>query len=577
MKYTIRQSKHFKNFIEIETQIENINQNQLVLHLSKWRPGRYEFSNYPKNIRNFKAFDENQNSIKFQKTERNKWQLETKNLTKLKVSFEYFAFELNAGASWSDENFLYVNPINCIPYLIERKDEASELTIEVPENYEIAIGLKALQKNTFLAKNFDELAEAPFIASPNLKHQQFKVKGLDFHIWIQGECQANWEKIIADCKAYSIVQIEMMGDFPVQDFHFLYILTPFRSYHGVEHTNSTVITLGPGYELMSSNIYTDFLGVSSHELFHVWNIKNIRPAAMLPYDYDQENYSKLGYVYEGFTTYYGDLFLARAKVFDINAYFNEINIYLKKHLYNYGRYNLSVAASSLDTWVDGYVSGIPNRKTSIYTEGAINALILDLKIRKASKNQNSLDDVLRSLYENFGKKNKGYSEKDLIEIVNELTKKDFSEHFEIFYNSPISLEKPLNEMLEYVGCRLIKYSANKFYEKVFGFRFNSKQQVYDIAPCSPAALSSLGLEDEIIAVNNIKADYSNLDQLIQHALSNSNEIELALFTAQKILKKIRLAKNDAHSFYDNYKISILSEIDNNQKENFKLWCGLELI
>src|SRR6185369_4870034 len=115
-----------------------------------------------------------------------------------------------------------------------------------------------------------------------------------------------------------------------------------------------------------------------------------------PYDYTQENYSRLGYVAEGVTTYYGDLFLARSGVFNLDEYFEELNQRINKHLNNYGRFNMSVAQASFDTWLDGYVPGIPHRKTSIYDEGCLIALMTDLLIRRHTKNKKSLDDVMQT-------------------------------------------------------------------------------------------------------------------------------------------------------------------------------------
>src|SRR5271169_6174527 len=118
----------------------------------------------------------------------------------------------------------------------------------------------------------------------------------------------------------------MMKEFPFSEYHFHIQLLPVKFHHGVEHLNSTVLTLGPGYKLMDEDLYTDSIGVASHELFHAWNIKSIRPIEMMPYDYTKENYTRLGFVAEGVTTYYGDLFLLRCGVYNLKQYFIEMNV-----------------------------------------------------------------------------------------------------------------------------------------------------------------------------------------------------------------------------------------------------------
>src|SRR6185436_8637769 len=159
-----------------------------------------------------------------------------------------------------------------------------------------------------------------------------------FHIWIQGECRPDFRLLENDFKKFTGKQIEMMGDFPSGDYHFLIQVLPYNFYHGVEHSASTVMAIGPGFELMTEKIYSELIGLASHELFHTWNVKAIRPVEMQPYDYTKENYSRLGYVYEGFTTYYGGLFLSRSGFFTLEKYLSELFIQLQKNHANYGRF-----------------------------------------------------------------------------------------------------------------------------------------------------------------------------------------------------------------------------------------------
>ena len=146
------------------------------------------------------------------------------------------------------------------------------------------------------------------------------------------------------------------------------------------------------------NLYNELLGISSHELYHVWNVKNIRPKTMSPYDFSKENYTHMGYVTEGVTTYMGDRILYESGVFSLEQYFLELEKLFQGHFHNDGRNHYPVSESSWDTWLDGYTGGIPGRKVSIYVEGALIALICDAKIRKETNHKSSLHDVLRSLY-----------------------------------------------------------------------------------------------------------------------------------------------------------------------------------
>lgn len=147
-----------------------------------------------------------------------------------------------------------------------------------------------------------------------------------------------------------------------------------------------MIVLGPDDE--GEGLYTDLLGVSSHELFHAWNIIRIRPQELLPYDFTKENYFTTCFVAEGVTTYYGDLFLRRSGIFDDVAYYRELQVYMKRHFENNRDAQQSLAESSWDLWLDGYEKGIPKRKVSVYHKGALVALILDITIRKNHQHKN---------------------------------------------------------------------------------------------------------------------------------------------------------------------------------------------
>ncbi len=330
-------------------------------------------------------------------------------------------------------------------------DEPCQIYLKVPGEWKVATSLKP-EGNYFIAEDYHQLADSPFIASPSLQQNQYEVAGKIFNIWINGECRPDWNRILKDFHAFTEVQFNLMKEFPFNEYHFLLQVLPYSFYHGVEHLHSTVIAIGPGYDLMNENVYNELLGVASHELFHVWNIKTIRPDEMMPYNYTAENYSRSGYIYEGVTTYYGDLFLARAGIFSTEQYLHEISIRLQKHMDNSGRFNFSVAQSSFDTWLDGYVPGIPGRKTSIYDEGSLLALLLDLIIRQCTSNTKSLDDVMQILNLEFAKKEKGYSPGDYQKIAEKVCGKKLDSFFDGFVNKAVSYDSLLCEMLEFAGC-----------------------------------------------------------------------------------------------------------------------------
>jgi predicted metalloprotease with PDZ domain len=570
MKYKISAPNPVSHFIDIELIVDEIDREEIFFQLPSWRPGRYELGNFAKNIQRWHASDQNGNSLPFKKITKDCWKVKTAGSSSVHIRYNYFAFQLDAGACFLDEDQLYINPVHCCLYVPEKIHEPCFIEFDLPANYQFATSLIKLTDGSLKSEDYNELVDSPVIASALLRHNSYSVNDVNFHIWFNGSCKPDWERILTDFRNFTIEQIEMMGGFPVKEYHFLVQVMPSKFYHGVEHLKSTVLALGPGHRIMTDSMYVDFIGVASHELFHSWNVKTIRPAEMMPYDYTKENYSRLGFVYEGVTTYYGDLFLVRSRVYTVEQFLLEINGRVQKHFDNYGRFNLSVADSSFDTWLDGYAQGIPDRKTSIYDEGCLVALMTDLMIRKKTSHEHSLDDVMRSLYNDFGKKKTGYTEHDYISVVEHVMGESVADFFidYVYGNDPY--EKQLSALLHHAGCDLQKLPASEYYEGHFGFKTmleSGVTRVSAVAPNSIADKAGLGKGDEIIAINEIKVE-GNLNELSRYFMDEA--ISLTLFTPQKKLKDIALAIGN-ESYYHTYKIIRREAATPEQKQFFRRW------
>jgi len=412
INYTLSSGKAHRQFIQFTAEFTTNKSEELNLQLPAWRPGRYELGNFAKNIRGFKAFDSKGAALEFRKITKDKWKIFTTAEALVKVSYEYYAAELNAGSTFLNEKLLYVNPVNCFMYEPENESEPINVKLDIPDDYILASPLASSTKKQFTAKSVHELMDSPFMASDKLQHHSYSESGCNFHIWVNGEHELDLEKVEADFRPFCKAQIEDFEGIPVDDYLFLFHFLDQSAYHGVEHEKCTVITLGPASKLLERAFYEELLGVSSHELYHTWNVKALRPKDMLPYDYSKENYSELGYVYEGVTTYMGDWYLLKSNTFSFEQYAKHVGSYLLRHFHNPGRFKYSVAESSFDTWLDGYVAGAPGRKTSIYTEGCLIAFISDFRVIKATNGVKNLASVMTELWKNFGAQGIGYEKED---------------------------------------------------------------------------------------------------------------------------------------------------------------------
>jgi len=565
--YSFSLSNAVQNFVDVQVTIP-ISGSSIVFHVPSWRPGRYELGNFSRNIRCITAQDSKKRPLHVQKTDRNSWEINGIEGNELHVNYQYYANELNAGSTFTDGSFLYVNPVNCAIYSRETNHLACEVKLHIPEEWQVAGILNTSGK--FIFANYDKFADSPFIASPYLVKKHYAVGENDFTIWFHKQQHIPWEKLLEDFEKFSKKLINAFGELPSQRFEFIILSLPFSAYHGVEHLESTIITLGPSYEMFGS-LYPELLGVSCHELYHVWNIKSIRPAEMLPYDFSRENYSQLGFIYEGITTYFGDLFLVKSGVFSTLQYLTELSEQFQKHMDNFGRRNYSLVDSSIDTWVDGYVPGTPERKISIYTEGCLFAFYLDVLILNKTRRTKNLQSVMKLLFEQYAKKNKGINFQIFCECVEEISGTDLTNVIKKLTFKPTDFIHELKPVLDQLGLKLSK-SIGILSEKLLGIKSifsNGNYLITSIHPEGTAFKNGMCVGDEIYALNQVKIKgdfekwlaYFGKTQLIISILRNGKVLEIEV-------------NEFSTAGFEQITITRKTNIDQEQLTLFSSWLGI---
>ena len=566
INYHISFKKPYRHFVDFEFSAKTNGANSMKFQLSSWRPGRYELADFAQNIQKWGAFDEKNNPLPFKKITKDLWEVNTNNAREVIIVYNFYANQLDAGACYLDEHQLYLNPVHCMFYIVDRSQEVYQLNLDLPNDYKIASSMHQ-EKNTLTVKGYDLLAESPIICSNSLQHTDYKVNGITFHIWFQGICNPNWEKLKKDFTAFTKSQIKHFGSFPVDEYHFFFQITPYGSYHGVEHTKNTVLLLGPGDEIMNKR-YEDLLGVCSHELYHTWNIKAIRPIEMYPYNYTKENYFRTGFVAEGVTTYMGDIMLFNSNVFDWNQFVKTQNQNLERHLMNYGRYNLSVADSGFDTWLDGYKLGSPNRKTSIYPDAALCMLMIDLEIIRNSNGKYSLHSVMKELYEEFALKEKGYNEDDFRNICVKFGGLKVAEIFENHIYGTEDYIDNLKSALDVVGLLLEDKKNPNLSAQYFGFvstKENGEIIIKKVEPNSITDQNGIAPDDKITKINDKKID-GNLSDIFKDC---KKEVTLTV-------KKKFSEKSISLSIGNHYQLLEIIKNINATDEQLtlrKVWCN----
>ena len=529
-----------RKMVKVSVSFSHSEENQIV-QLSSWRPGRYEMGNFAKNISHVKAFTSSKTPLEVRKTEKDKWLILC--IADEQITFEYFycAAELNAGSTYVNSQMLYVNPVNCIPFLPGRADE--NYTVDILDSYtHLSCGLPH-EGNKIFAQNFDELADSPFVASHNREVLSQEIQGVSFYANIFGITNLNFERFWNDVSIYTQLQLNIFGEFPVSKYRYLLHFTPYFMHHGVEHTTSTVIVMGDGENFDREDKYNEMLAICSHELFHTWNVKTLRPVEMMPYDFTKENYTQLGYVDEGVTTYYGDLCLRRSGIWNNDLWIHSLEKWLNTHHRNYGRFSYSVADSSIDTWLDGYTPGVPWRKVSIYNEGALLSMILDIELIVATDGKKSLDDVMRSMYHNFAKNKIGYSVDDYWRTLEASGLSNANEFRTNIAEKAVDYSEYLQKAFSKIGVELAWSPSTIATERLFGFSVDlqmGKSKVTSVCMNSAADLGGLWYGDEILETDGIAVD-KNVNFLIEGTsstqlliLRNGVQFELTLHSEPEL-------------------------------------------
>ena len=511
-----------------------------------WRPGRYEAGSFAINVIDEKVISLTGRVLSFKKTNSRTWQVDNPENHAFKFCYKLYSPLLNAGSTYLDEGIWSVNPVNSCLYIVSMEEMPCKLILGLPEQFGYAGMLPITEGNSVLALSYDELADSPFLAGPNLIRHRYSMLGTDYSIYINNPANKDLTGLNESLESFTLKQMELFGGAPVPSYTFLLHLLPWKAYHGVEHSAGSVNVLGSDHADGKEIETAEILSLLSHELFHQWNVKAIRPVELQPYNFDKEQFTELHFVTEGVTTYYGELMLIRAGIYSEQAFFGSLRTVFKKHFRLPGRNHISLSKASFDSWINGYSLGVPGRKISFYHKGAIAAMILDLFLR--GKWNHSLDQIMKEMYFRFGKTGIGYSKSDYYNLINQHSGNEASSLLHALYDSSSPLEPLLKEALSFAGLELEKIESESALLSYFGLgtiqegkgmTIESIQEdcpAFDFLACGDIIISV----DEIHTVTSKESDFSLL-------LDRTKCLFKILRSG--IQKEIWIEKGDYH-FYD---------------------------
>ena len=429
--------------------------------LPVWIPGSYLVREFAKNLQNLRA-TQGRRSVPLQQLDKATWQVDAAPGKPLVLTYAVYALDNSVRTAWLDASRGFFNGTSLCLQVAgqETLPHALELmSTRATATWHVATGLPAVATNTrgfgsYMADDYDALVDHPF----ELGHfwsGEFKACGVPHRFVVAGAAPSfDGARLLADTQKICEAEIRFWhprGKPPHTNYVFM-LNAVDDGYGGLEHRNSTALIctrrdLPRVGDKRSSEGYTTLLGLISHEYFHTWNVKRLKPAAFAQFDYSRENYTHQLWFFEGFTSYYDDLLLRRAGLLDDAAYLRLLNKTINQVGQTPGRLVQSVAESSFDAWVKYYRQdeNTPNATVSYYTKGALVALCLDLTLR--AEGTTDLDEVMRSLF----KRCKGgpMSEADLLDVLQLLAGRSLAPELAQWVHSTDTL--PLQPLLERHG------------------------------------------------------------------------------------------------------------------------------
>ncbi|MEX2123245.1 MAG: PDZ domain-containing protein [Woeseia sp.] len=539
-----------------------------LVSIPAWIPGSYLVRDFARNVVSIKA-QAGDRDVELTKIDKSSWQADACHEA-LTITCEIFAYDLSVRGAHCDTTHAYFNGACVFPQVVGQEERACEVEICPPprplgNDWRVATSMRPRNAErygfgNYHADNYDELIDHP-VEIGNLLIGEFEAGGIPHAIAVRGHTRIDMARVCHDLATLCEQHLALLGAPKDLDRYLFLLLVLPDGYGGLEHRWSSSLVCGRGDlpvrgESGTKSGYRKFLRLCSHEYFHLWNVKRMKPGRFTPYDLRAESHTCLLWVFEGITSYYDSYQLMRSGLITRESYLELLAKTITRVLRTRGRFRQSVEESSFDAWTKFYRpdANTSNAVISYYTKGSLIALALDLTIRRDTDAKESLDTVMRECWKRFGETGEGMPEMGFESIAASVSGLDLREFFERYVRGTGDL--PLQKMLKDFGV-IMRLRAADGTDDAGG-----KPSTADTAPApwlgmnvgaksgkdlvtmvhtdSPAERAGIAPGDELIALNDVRLTAANIDTRLReyHA---GDKVSLSVFRNDGLLKfKVRL-------------------------------------
>lgn len=561
--YQISIPEPHTHYVKVEAEITAPGKKSVALKMPVWTPGSYLIREFEKSVERISAVAAGK-PCEITKRDKNTWIINKNSADKVIVTYWVYAFEFSVRTSFVDDDQALLNPSSICMFAEGLENTPGTLGISLPDRFiRISTALGKNSEKYYVFSNYDELADSP-IQIGNHEEWEFSVAGVPHKIAMVGVQNADKNRFLKDLQKVCETMTGIVGEHPCKQYLFI-VQNVESGGGGLEHLNSTVVVMSR-LNWNDEAKYKSFLGLCAHEYFHLWNVKRIRPDALGPFNYNQENYTELLWVAEGITSYYDELAMVRAGFTKPAQFLTTLEGYVNDLENRPGSRIQTLAQSSHDAWIKEYRPNENSKNTSIsyYAKGLVVAALLDAKIVAGTQGKKNLDDLMKLLWKKHYKGLKrGFTTQEFEAAASEIAQTDLGS----FFNQHVrSLATPdYQTIFTNLGLNVTIKQEKRMLSGATTALENGKTLVKFVENGTPAYQSGINVNDELIAINQFRIN-NDLEDLLKK-LSYPGKSKL-LLSRWGILREIN------YQFQPTTRFSIQLALPEN-KDNVQInrWLG----
>jgi len=558
---------------------------EVDLVMPNWTPGSYVIEDFSAHVQDFHAHGAGGRPLAVKKVAKNRWRVNTAGEHAITVAYSVWAGALGVNSSWVERDYALLNGAGIFLFSESSRNWKQSVSVELPSDWSRAYSPLPAQDGGvhFLAADYDELVDSPMLLG-NAPEYPFAVADRDYFLVNQGET-ALWNGAEAAQDVAAIVaSVQKFWESDPFERPYWFFNVIAQGNGGLEHDYSTVLLAHP-WQMKYREDYIRWLSLVTHEFFHAWNVRRLRPEALSFYDYENEAYTRELWLAEGLTSYYDSLLLLRSDLITVDEYFDLLAHEFHAFETTPGRQVSSAELASFDAWIKNYKpdANTVNSVVSYYRKGAVIGFLMDTAIRRKTGNRSSLDSLMRDMYRMYGphgSSGTGYPPGAFEALTESVAGKEVRGQLEELLGT--TRNPDIDAALAWYGLRMDRNPAKTAAQAAgqpapagFGLTWNKASPILEVETViqgGAAAAAGILPADELLAIDNTRVNRETIeDRMIR--LQPGETVNLLLVRHGRLLN-LQLTVQDA--IPQNFDILVKPDIDRQEKKRMASWLGLKL-